>query len=233
MPRPFHYDLGDFDPIFPGITLHFPNEAIWKYTETVAAIIYSFGVQDTLHRDSNLTTADITAALMMEQLLQNPDRGFTLTAEEKDRLGLSLIANALDDAVGYLAAGSAHEHELRHFHDWLLSPYAAAINAMRMEVNLNYAQLRPFIYGSGATVIPVPLPRWLRKTASEQAELIRMWQDLLGDTVQCAFLTSRRRMCCRRSSRSNAATNRFGAFFSPWADCPVVMPLPCSKQAQF
>jgi hypothetical protein len=183
MAKPFSYDLGVFDPIFPGITLHFPNEAIWEHTSAAAAMIYSFAALDTLSRDPKLTEGDITPALLVGRLLENPDRGFTLSAEDKDQLGQSLIAGAADDAVGYLAAGSAHEHERRHFHDWLLSPYTAAINTIRVEVSLNYARLRPFIYGTGTTVVPVPLPRWLRKTASEQAELIQMWQGLLGETI--------------------------------------------------
>jgi hypothetical protein len=184
MAKPFSYDLGVFDPIFPGITLHFPNEAIWKFTGAAAAMKYSLAGQEILNRDPKLTKADITPTLILERFLQNPDLGNTRSAEDKDQLGKSVIAGALDDAVAYFAAASVHEHERRHFHDWLLSPYTAAISAIRLEVILNYARLRPFIYDNGTTVVPVPLPRWLRKTASEQTELIQMWQGLLGETVQ-------------------------------------------------
>lgn len=184
MPKPFAYDLGDFDPIFPGITLRFPNEAIWRHTGAVAALRYSLAAEVMLDRDPTLTADKITPDLIVETLLKDKTFGSPLSPEEKDRLGLSLIAATSDDAVGYLAAGSAHEHERRHFHDWFLSPYTAAINAMRVEVSLNYAQLRPVVFAKGTTVVPVPLPRWLRKTTNEQAELVRMWEGLLGETVQ-------------------------------------------------
>jgi hypothetical protein len=180
--KPFNYDLGGFDPVFPGITLHFPNEAIWNYTQAAAELIFSYAAQDMLSQNPNLERANIAPALVSEWLLQNPDRGFTLSADEKERLGQSLIAAVPNDAVGYLTASSAHEHERRHFHDWLLSPYTAAINAIRLEVFLNYARLRPFIYGGGTTVVPVPLTRWLRKTPPEQAELTQMWQALLSES---------------------------------------------------
>jgi hypothetical protein len=184
MAKPFSYDLGVFDPIFPGITLHYPNEAIWEHTQAAEAMVYSVWSRDVRVHDPKLTEADITPALVMERLLQNPDIGFALPAQERNRLGQSLIAHAPDDAVGYLAAASTFHHERRHFHDWLLSPYTTGITAIRAGVNLNYLWLRPYIFSAGTTVVPVPLPRWLHKTAIEQAELIKMWQGLLGDTVQ-------------------------------------------------
>src|SRR5208283_868961 len=41
--------------------------------------------------------------------------------------------------------------------------------------------LYPVLMGGGANVIPVPLTRWLRKTQEEQAQLLDMWRNLLGD----------------------------------------------------
>ncbi len=82
---------------------------------------------------------------------------------DKERLGRSLIGHDPEQAAGNLAVASAQAHERRHFHDWLLSPYAAAINALRAEVFINYSRLLPALEAGGTTVIPVPLTRWMRK----------------------------------------------------------------------
>src|SRR5205823_3072851 len=94
------------------------------------------------------------------------------------------VARDPDNAVANLAVASAFEHERRHFHDWLLSPYTTGISQIRSEVFANYAALRGALLDNGTTIIPVPLSRWLEKPESEQRSLVGMWQSLLGDATR-------------------------------------------------
>src|SRR6266446_2519682 len=185
MMKAFSYDLGVFDPTFPGITLHFPNEASWEESESVTQLVASVGIEDMLRRDPHLSPKDITAKQLARHLSVDLDLKSPLSADDKEKLGQLLIdrASSPEQAVEYFAVASAHVHERRHFHDWLLSPYTAGINAIRAEVFLNYEQLWSVLCESGVTVIPVPLTRWMRKSKREQAKLIQMWQPLL-DAVE-------------------------------------------------
>ena len=107
---------------------------------------------------------------------------------DKERLGRSLIDHDPEQAVGNLAvvSPSARATPLPRL---ATQPYGAAINALRAEVFINYSRLLPALEAGGTTVIPVPLTRWMRKNHHEQAELIQMWQSLLGDTVEVPFVT--------------------------------------------
>lgn len=184
MAAPFAHELGVFDPTFPGITLHFPNETVWRRSMQSAAFLYTLAAGDILGKDPTLTVPDVNPSSVMDHVLKNPDFGIPLTTEEKESLGLGIIEDDPENAVANLALASAYEHERRHFHDWLLSPYTAAINTMRSEVFANYSGLRWALRQGGTTVIPVPLTRWLRKSGAEQKALVRMWQSLLGKAVR-------------------------------------------------
>ena len=184
MAAPFAYELGVFDPTFPGITLHFPNEATWKKSGEVAWLVYWLTVQDLLKRNPEMSMEDMDPDRMLEQIYEDVNSGFHLSLEEKDEIGRKLIESDPDNAVANLAIASAHEHERRHFHDWLLSPYTAAINAIRSEVFMNSFQVGHMLRAGGTTVIPVPLSRWLRKSEPEQQALVDMWQSLLGNAVR-------------------------------------------------
>ena len=181
MAWPFAHELGVFDPTFPGITLHFPNEATWKKVGEVNALYFRLGARGVIEKNPGLSPKDVDPVRVLQHVLESVDNGVPLNPEEKDALGREFIAHDPDNAVANLAIASAVEHERRHFHDWLLSPYTAAITAIRAEVFMNYGGLRQALRAGGTTVIPVPLPRWLGKSESEQKTLTRMWQSLLGD----------------------------------------------------
>jgi len=184
MAAPFTYELGVFDPTFPGITLHFPNEATWQKSGEVAALVYGLSVQDLLEKNPGMSAEELEPDRMIERIWEDVNTGIHLSLEEKDEIGRKFIARDPDNAVANLAIASARVHERRHFHDWLLSPYTAAINAMRSEVFVNCLQVRSRLHAHGTTVIPVPLSRWLRKSQAEQQALVDMWQSLLGDAVR-------------------------------------------------
>lgn len=181
MAAPFAHELGVFDPTFPGITLHFPNDATWRKVGEVNALYYRFGTRDLLEKNPGLSPKDIDPTRLLHHVFESGDNGISLSPEEKDATGRDFIARDPANAVANLAIASAFEHERRHFHDWLLSPYTAAITAIRAEVFMNYDGLRQALRAGGTTVIPVPLPRWLRKSKAEQKALTGMWQSLLGD----------------------------------------------------
>lgn len=184
MARPFAHELGVFDPTFPGITLHFQSQAIWKKQSEVNALYYLLSARDMLSKNPGLSEKDIESLGVVEHVLASVDNGIPLSGEEKEALGRDFIAQDPENAVANLALASAVEHERRHFHDWLLSPYTAAITAIRAEVFMNYGVLRHALRTGGTTVIPVPLPRWLRKSGAEQQALLEMWQSLLGEDCQ-------------------------------------------------
>lgn len=184
MAAPFALELGVFDPTFPGITRHFPNEATWQKAGEVASLQYALAGQDLLQRNPGMSMTDVNPARVLEHIFENVEHGNPLSPEEKDVLGQRFIESDPDNAVANLAIASVFEHERRHFHDWLLSPYTAGVNAIRSEVFVNYAQLRWALRSGGTTVIPVPLSRWLRKSEAEQRALTDMWQSLLGGTVR-------------------------------------------------
>jgi hypothetical protein len=180
----FTYDLGVFDPTFPGITLYFPTQATWDKLSAHTGLVFTAVKADMLGKNPHRSSENVTRDEILRHLSTGLNFSSPLSQDEREHLGRSLIERASDDAVSFLAVSSCHVHERRHFHDWLLSPYAAGINAIRIEVFLNYAQLRPVLRAGGTTVIPVPLPRWIRKSNQEKVELIQMWQSLLGDDVE-------------------------------------------------
>lgn len=186
----FSYDLGEFDPNYLGITQHFPNEAIWRERQEMMNTIREQFLADLVTRNPQLSRNDITmetlARYMQDSKLENP-----LTKEEKEELGQALIERLADHSVAYLAVGSAYEHERRHFHDWFIMPYAAELTAIRAEVCENAYRVYLALHVGGTNVIPVPVTRWLRKTEAEKAELLQMWQSLIGAKFQIRVPTLR------------------------------------------
>lgn len=71
---------------------------------------------------------------------------------------------------------SAVDHEIRHFHDALLSPWGANIMGLRMQVLLNGAQAMDYLRGAAGALLPTPLSRWLRWDATER----QRWVDETG-----------------------------------------------------
>ncbi|MGZ3303303.1 MAG: hypothetical protein ACXVBG_20680 [Isosphaeraceae bacterium] len=184
MAAPFAHELGVFNATFPGITLHFPNKETWQKLREVTELNYRLTKRDLLRRNPGMSVTDLDPARMMEQFLGNAEIGINLSPDEKDAIGREFIANDPGNAVGNLALATAFEHERRHFHDWLLSPYTAAINQIRSEAFVNYSALRGALRANGTTVIPVPLSRWFRKSEAERQALVDSFQSILGDAAR-------------------------------------------------
>jgi len=92
-----------------------------------------------------------------------------------------LLANAnpmplenLDAGQRFVALGvqSALSHEVRHFHDFLLSPYQARIFSYRLKAALNVKELLLILLRTGGNCLPVPLTRWSRLSVSERTSYL-------------------------------------------------------------
>jgi hypothetical protein len=71
-----------------------------------------------------------------------------------------------------LSIQSVLSHEVRHFHDFLLSPYYAHIFSYRLKSALNVHELLPLLRRSGGNCLPVPLTRWGRFSSSERSRYL-------------------------------------------------------------
>src|SRR5215471_18847894 len=86
------------------------------------------------------------------------------------------------DAFAAAATLTVLAHEIRHFHDYLISPVGSFTYWNRLFASIAASQLlivehdrHPF------NCLPVPLPRWLRRTPDERALLIGRWNRVLAD----------------------------------------------------
>src|SRR5438093_714367 len=66
-------------------------------------------------------------------------------------------------------------HEVRHFHDSLLSPYAIRVFRLRFHTLLNILQVLPDLVKDGPNCIAVPLSKW---GAFDQAERQKYLEEL-------------------------------------------------------
>jgi hypothetical protein len=80
--------------------------------------------------------------------------------------------------------GTLLEHELRHFHDFLLSPTAASTFRARLVLLMNSVHLlRDFKNNDDTQVIPVPLDQWLTLPLAARNQIIAVsnrWPEYRG-----------------------------------------------------
>lgn len=84
-------------------------------------------------------------------------------------------------AFHVFALGSVLAHEMRHFHDFLLSPLSQAVFRWRVAGIFHGIQALPDIARQG--FVPVPLPRWARLPGDEQQTRLRQWARLLQQAL--------------------------------------------------
>ena len=65
-----------------------------------------------------------------------------------------------DEKFQWLSVTTVLSHEVRHFHDFLLSPYAARLFERRVAMLLNAWQLLPFLLDDPGNCLPVPIQHW-------------------------------------------------------------------------
>jgi hypothetical protein len=94
------------------------------------------------------------------------------------RLGNAALQEPPDRAFQVFAASTVLVHELRHFHDFLLSPYGNTLFRLRLTTVLNGLRAIGPLLGRRGTV-PVPLTTWIEKSPQEQNVLASLWAALL------------------------------------------------------
>jgi hypothetical protein len=80
-----------------------------------------------------------------------------------------------EDLFGILSIASALAHEVRHFHDFLITPYGAHVFRLRVHAALNALQLLVPIMRGGANCLPVPIQRWCSLSELERENEKRGW----------------------------------------------------------
>ena len=65
-----------------------------------------------------------------------------------------------DEAFETLSVASVLAHEIRHFHDFFLSPYSARVFRWRVHALVSLMQLMPFLIDEEANCMPLPLSTW-------------------------------------------------------------------------
>lgn len=131
-------------------------------------------------------------------------------------------------APRFLALASAAIHELRHFHDWLLSPTAASVVLTRLECSLACYGILPALLDD-VNALPIPLPRWYGLDSTErdnylsEVNAIRRFKEQAPLRVQ-KFPSAR---------RANLSTKRLKRFSGTSAEvCSAVIPIIADLQGQ-
>lgn len=91
--------------------------------------------------------------------------------------GNAALQSSFERAFHVFSLGSVLEHEMRHFHDFLLSPLSQSIYRLRVAAIFHGIQGVPDIKQHG--FVPVPLVRWLRLPAEEKSSRLRQWAGFL------------------------------------------------------
>ena len=73
-----------------------------------------------------------------------------------------------------LASTTVLSHELRHFHDFLLSSYGARLFSLRIQALVNLVEVLPYLVADGPNCLPVPLPVWCRLDRAERQEQLSL-----------------------------------------------------------
>ena len=100
------------------------------------------------------------------------------TASVSEAELLKLPPNQAFDAISML---SVFPHEVRHFHDFLLTPYSQRLWRLRMRALINglqvYVGLMKQRKSEDFNCIPVPLSSWCRRSTESRLELLQCLDD--------------------------------------------------------
>ncbi len=83
-----------------------------------------------------------------------------------------------------LSTVSVLPHEIRHFHDFLLTPYSAHIFQQRVLALAHVLQmLFPFKFAEDANCLPVPISMWCRLTENKRKQVLAMFQSGMSEML--------------------------------------------------
>jgi hypothetical protein len=114
--------------------------------------------------------------------------GITLGSVEAYRAFARFAESDADSAsastgLGEIALKSVIDHEVRHFHDALLSPWANSIFRMRAQALMNGMQAIRVSRDVAGDTLPLPVGDWLRLNEEERSGYVREWEELVGAPV--------------------------------------------------
>jgi hypothetical protein len=75
-----------------------------------------------------------------------------------------------------IATKSVLDHEIRHYHDFLISPYSSQLFRMRLQALVNGVQALNRMPQLEANCLPAPLSRWLVMGEAERAAQLEDWR---------------------------------------------------------
>ncbi|WP_028049629.1 hypothetical protein [Cellulomonas sp. URHD0024] len=79
-----------------------------------------------------------------------------------------------------IALRSTLQHEVRHFHDFLISGYSSNIFWLRLQAVANGSLIFTTVRDLPGTCLPMPLVRWLGLSDDDRNEVLAAWSDDLG-----------------------------------------------------
>ncbi len=84
------------------------------------------------------------------------------------------------DSLEEIALLSVLDHEVRHYHDALLSPYANTVFRLRLQSVISGVQAMVIAREVDGELLPVPLARWITTPADARVACVEEWQALLA-----------------------------------------------------
>ena len=98
------------------------------------------------------------------------------------QIGNKALRGSTEEAFEIFSIGTVLIHEMRHFHDFMLSPYGNHILRLRVLAAVNGL---PLIAHMGSTVkeIPVPITKWGQLSEADKLIFSGEWQRLLGKDI--------------------------------------------------
>ncbi len=94
-----------------------------------------------------------------------------------------MLQQAPDRAFEALSMATVLDHEVRHFHDFLLSPYSNHVFRFRLQALIHGIQIFNALQlqkaNKDCNCLPVPISRWCGKGSSERAVLLSSWKQFL------------------------------------------------------
>ena len=119
--------------------------------------------------------------------------GISIFANEERLRQLSIYAEAPDPSAWVEKAGalslekisaiSAIDHEMRHFHDFLISPLGATTMGLRMEASVSGLQAINLLGKCAGKWVPAPIGRWIRWDVAQRHN----WINTIGQPFGIEF----------------------------------------------
>jgi hypothetical protein len=129
---------------------------------------------------------------MTEQIVQEDFGGFNprfygVTYTLSTPASLEVLGNYFEHesfereqaSLGQIAIRSVIEHEMRHYHDFLLSPYSSSVFRLRLQGLVNGSQAVHMLKRLSGNCCPAPITRWMTLDDSARQAQLRDWRELI------------------------------------------------------